>query len=216
MGKIIGIDLGTTNSVVSVMEGNEPKVIANSEGARTTPSVVAFAQNGERLVGQVAKRQAVTNPQNTVYSIKRFMGRRYDEVNEEMKMVPYEVSKSGNGGIRIGIEGKDYSAARDLGDDAAEAQAGGRGLSRREGGEGGHHRARLFQRRPAPGDQGRRPDRRSRRQAAGQRADGGGARLRSRQEDRPADRGLRLRWRHLRHLDPRGGRRCRRGEVDQR
>ncbi|MEM8930820.1 MAG: molecular chaperone DnaK [Acidobacteriota bacterium] len=110
MGKIIGIDLGTTNSVVSVMEGNEPKVIPNSEGARTTPSVVAFAQNGERLVGQVAKRQAVTNPENTVYSIKRFMGRRFDEVNEEMTMVPYGVNKSSNGGIRIKIEDKDYSA----------------------------------------------------------------------------------------------------------
>ncbi len=110
MGKIIGIDLGTTNSVVSVMEGNEPKVIPNSEGARTTPSVAAFAQNGERLVGQVAKRQAVTNPKNTIYSIKRFMGRRFDEVNEEMKMVPYEVTKSSNGGIRIKIDDKDYSA----------------------------------------------------------------------------------------------------------
>ena len=110
MGKIIGIDLGTTNSVVAVMEGNEPKVITNSEGARTTPSVVGFAGSGERLVGQVAKRQAVTNPQNTVYSIKRFMGRRYDEVNEEMKMVPYTVEKAENGGIRIQIDDKKYSA----------------------------------------------------------------------------------------------------------
>ncbi|MEO1086480.1 MAG: Hsp70 family protein, partial [Acidobacteriota bacterium] len=110
MGKIIGIDLGTTNSVVSVMEGNEPKVIPNSEGARTTPSVVGFAQSGERLVGQVAKRQAVTNPQNTVYSIKRFMGRRFDEVSGDLKMVPYEVNKASNGGIRVKVEGKDYSA----------------------------------------------------------------------------------------------------------
>ncbi|MEM1177944.1 MAG: molecular chaperone DnaK [Acidobacteriota bacterium] len=110
MGKIIGIDLGTTNSVVSVMEGNEPKVIPNSEGARTTPSVVGFAQSGERLVGQVAKRQAVTNPQNTVYSIKRFMGRRFDEVNDDLKMIPYEVTKASNGGIRVKVEGKDYSA----------------------------------------------------------------------------------------------------------
>ena len=110
MGKIIGIDLGTTNSVVSVMEGSEPKVIPNSEGSRTTPSVVAFTDGGERLVGQVAKRQAVTNPQNTVYSIKRFMGRRYDEVNDEMKMVPYEVKESKNGGIRVNVQGKDYSA----------------------------------------------------------------------------------------------------------
>ncbi|MEM7351723.1 MAG: molecular chaperone DnaK [Acidobacteriota bacterium] len=109
MGKIIGIDLGTTNSVVSVMEGNEGKVIANAEGARTTPSVVGFAQGGERLVGQVAKRQAVTNPQNTIYSIKRFMGRRYDEVNEEMKMVPFKVEKAENGDVRVDIEGKKYS-----------------------------------------------------------------------------------------------------------
>ena len=92
MSKIIGIDLGTTNSVVAVMEGGEPVVIANQEGGRTTPSVVAFTKSGERLVGQVAKRQAVTNAENTVYSIKRFMGRRYDEVNEEMKMVPYKVT----------------------------------------------------------------------------------------------------------------------------
>src|SRR2546429_7962453 len=91
MAKIIGIDLGTTNSVVAVMEGGEPKVIANEEGGRTTPSVVAFTKTGERLVGQVAKRQAITNPENTIYSIKRFMGRRYDEVNDEMKMVPYKV-----------------------------------------------------------------------------------------------------------------------------
>ena len=110
MGKIIGIDLGTTNSVVAVMEGNEPKVITNSEGARTTPSVVGFAGSGERLVGQVAKRQAVTNPQNTVYSIKRFMGRRFDEVSEEMTMVPYKVEKADNGGIRVLIDDKKYSA----------------------------------------------------------------------------------------------------------
>lgn len=93
MGKIIGIDLGTTNSVVAVMEGGEPKVIVNEEGSRITPSVVAFTRDGEVLVGQVAKRQAVTNPENTIFSIKRFMGRNYDEVNEEMKMVPYKVIK---------------------------------------------------------------------------------------------------------------------------
>ena len=96
MGKIIGIDLGTTNSVVAVMEGGEPKVIANEEGGRTTPSVVGFTKSGERLVGQVAKRQAITNPENTVYSIKRFMGRRFDEVSEEMKMVPYKVVRQGD------------------------------------------------------------------------------------------------------------------------
>ena len=95
MAKIIGIDLGTTNSVVAVMEGGEPKVIANEEGGRTTPSVVGFTKSGERLVGQVAKRQAITNPENTVYSIKRFMGRRGNEVNDEMKMVPYKVKPAG-------------------------------------------------------------------------------------------------------------------------
>jgi len=109
MSRIIGIDLGTTNSVVAVMEGTEAKIVPNSEGARTTPSVVAFTQGGERLVGQVAKRQAVTNPHNTVYSIKRFMGRRFDEVTEEMKMVPYEVEKTDTGGLRVKALGKTYS-----------------------------------------------------------------------------------------------------------
>jgi molecular chaperone DnaK len=101
MSKIIGIDLGTTNSVVAVMEGDQPTVIQNAEGSRLTPSVVAFSKTGERLVGQVAKRQAVTNPENTVFSIKRFMGRRYDEVNEEMRMVPYQVERASNGDVRV-------------------------------------------------------------------------------------------------------------------
>jgi molecular chaperone DnaK len=109
VSKIIGIDLGTTNSVVAVMEGGEPKVIPNAEGNRTTPSVVAFTKNGERLVGQVAKRQSVTNPKNTIFSIKRFMGRKYAEVNEEMKMVPYEVERAENGDVRVSVEGKKYS-----------------------------------------------------------------------------------------------------------
>ncbi len=109
MSKIIGIDLGTTNSVVAVMEGGEPTVITNSEGGRTTPSVVAFTKDGSRLVGQVAKRQAVTNPENTVYSIKRFMGRRYNEVSEEIKQVPYKVQGSGNGDVRIVAGGKEWS-----------------------------------------------------------------------------------------------------------
>jgi molecular chaperone DnaK len=109
MSKIIGIDLGTTNSVVAVMEGNEPKVIVNAEGSRITPSVVGFAKNGERLVGQVAKRQAVTNPENTIFSIKRFMGRKFNEVNEEMKMVPYKVEQAANGDVRIDVSGKMYS-----------------------------------------------------------------------------------------------------------
>ena len=108
MAKIIGIDLGTTNSCVAVMEGGEPKVIPNEEGGRTTPSVVGFTKTGERLVGQVAKRQAITNPENTVYSIKRFMGRRYDEVNEEMKMVPYKVVQSGDH-VAVMAQGKEYT-----------------------------------------------------------------------------------------------------------
>ena len=109
MSKIIGIDLGTTNSVVAVMEGGQPAVIPNQEGGRTTPSVVGFTKNGERLVGQVAKRQAVTNPENTIYSIKRFMGRRFNEVSEEMKLVPYKVVAGENGDARVDIQGKRYS-----------------------------------------------------------------------------------------------------------
>jgi molecular chaperone DnaK len=108
MAKIIGIDLGTTNSCVAVLEGGEPKVIPNEEGARTTPSIVAFSKSGERLVGQVAKRQAITNPENTIFSIKRFMGRRYNEVNDEMKMVPFKVSQQGD---HVGVlaQGKEYT-----------------------------------------------------------------------------------------------------------
>jgi molecular chaperone DnaK len=108
MAKIIGIDLGTTNSCVAVLEGGEPKVIPNEEGARTTPSVVGFAKSGERLVGQVAKRQAITNPENTIYSIKRFMGRRYNEVSDEMKMVPYKVVQQGDH-LAVVAQGKEYT-----------------------------------------------------------------------------------------------------------
>src|SRR5450759_1543236 len=108
MAKIIGIDLGTTNSCVAVMEGGEPKVIANEEGGRTTPSVVGFTKTGERLVGQVAKRQAITNPENTVFSIKRFMGRRFDEVSEELKMVPYKVERDGDH-LAVMAQGKKYT-----------------------------------------------------------------------------------------------------------
>src|SRR4051794_9976463 len=109
MSKIIGIDLGTTNSVVAVMEGGEPVVITNPEGSRITPSVVGFTKSGERLVGQVAKWQAVTNPENTVFSIKRFMGRKFDEVTEEMKMVPYRVVRASNADARVSADGKEYS-----------------------------------------------------------------------------------------------------------
>src|SRR6186997_436858 len=109
-GKVIGIDLGTTNSVVAVMEAGQPAVIVNQEGSRITPSVVGFAKNGERLVGQVAKRQAVTNPENTVFSIKRFMGRRFDEVSDESRRVPYKVASAGSD-ARVEIMGKMYSPA---------------------------------------------------------------------------------------------------------
>ena len=109
MAKVIGIDLGTTNSVVAVVEGGNPTVIANQEGSRLTPSVVGFTKEGEILVGQVAKRQGITNPENTVFSIKRFMGRRYDEVVQEIKLVPYKAVKAGNGDARIEVRGKQYA-----------------------------------------------------------------------------------------------------------
>ncbi|MEX0843223.1 MAG: Hsp70 family protein, partial [Gemmatimonadota bacterium] len=107
MGKVIGIDLGTTNSVVSVMEGGEPVVIPNAEGGRTTPSVVAFSKDGERLVGQVARRQAITNPENTISSIKRFMGRRYDEVSQERDLVPYDVVRDDQGRVQVRVPNAD-------------------------------------------------------------------------------------------------------------
>jgi molecular chaperone DnaK len=107
--KVIGIDLGTTNSCVAIMQGGEPVVIANSDGARTTPSVVGFSKNGERLVGQAAKRQAITNPENTIFSIKRFMGRRHEEVLAEEKLVPYKVVKGSGGDLRVKVSGKEYT-----------------------------------------------------------------------------------------------------------
>ena len=215
-GKVIGIDLGTTNSVVAVMEGGQPAVIVNQEGARITPSVVAFAKDGERLVGQVAKRQAVTNPENTVFSIKRFMGRKFDEVATR------SVARAVQGRPRaerrrLGRGARqEVLAARNLRDGAAEAEAGGGGLPRREGHRRGHHRAGVLQRRAAAGHQGRRQDRRPERAAHHQRADRGGAGLRPRQEEGRDDRRLRLRRRHVRHLGARGGRGRRRGEGDQR
>ena len=155
-GRVIGIDLGTTNSVVSVMENGQPVVIVNQEGARTTPSVVGFGKDGERLVGQVAKRQAVTNPENTVFSVKRFMGRKFNEVTEETKRVPYTVAQTAerrraHHGARQAV-----FAARDLRDGAAEVEAGRGRLSRRKGQRRGDHRAGVLQRLAAPGHQGRR------------------------------------------------------------
>src|SRR6202795_2463 len=109
MSKVIGIDLGTTNSCMAVLEGGEPTVVANAEGGRTTPSVVGFAKDGQRLLGSPARRQQVTNPQNTIFSIKRFMGRKYDEVSEEMKIVPYEVVKGQNDDVRVKAGGNEYA-----------------------------------------------------------------------------------------------------------
>src|SRR5712692_7149504 len=155
MGKIIGIDLGTTNSVVAVMEGGEPTVIPSAEGGRTVPSVVAFTKTGERLVGQLAKRQAVTNPANTVYSIKRFMGRRWDdpEVKRSKELVPYTVEKDPKSdGVAV------KHAAGDQRDDPPEAQDGRGGLPRREDHRRGDHRPGLLRRHAAPSDQGRRAD----------------------------------------------------------
>ena len=127
MAKVIGIDLGTTNSVVAVMEGGDPVVIPNAEGGRTTPSVVAFTKDGERLVGQVARRQAITNPKNTIFSIKRFMGRKEAEVKEEETMIPYKVEAGPNGDVRVDVRGKQYSppeiSAMILGKLKADAEA---------------------------------------------------------------------------------------------
>ena len=216
MGKTIGIDLGTTNSAVAVLTGGEPEVLPNAEGGRTTPSVVGFSKTGERLVGTVAKRQAVTNPENTIFSVKRFMGRKYAEVDEEMKIVPYEVVRGrerrrAHPGGRQGVQ-----PARDQRDDPAEAEGRRRGVPRRAGHRRGHDRAGLLQRRPAPGDQGRRQHRRPRGQAHHQRAHRGRAGLRARQGDRPDDPGLRPRRRHVRRVGARDRRRRLRGEVHRR
>ena len=216
MGKIIGIDLGTTNSVVAVMEGDAPAVIPNAEGGRTTPSVVAFAKGGERLVGQVAKRQAVTNPENTIFSIKRFMGRKFAEISEESKMVPYKVVAATNGDVRVEVGGQGATPARDLRHDPAEDEGRGRGVPGREGRQGRHHGPRLLQRLAAPGHQGRGQDRGPGSAAHRQRADRGGAGLRPGQEEGRDDRGLRLRRRHLRHLRAGGGRGRGRGQGHQR
>ena len=218
MAKVIGIDLGTTNSCVAVMDGKSAKVIENSEGQRTTPSIVAFTDDGERLVGQPAKRQAVTNPEHTFFAVKRLIGRRYDDpmTEKDKGLVPYKIVKAEQW-RRLGRgRRQEIFPLADFRLHPAEDEGDRRGLSRREGRAGGDHGSRLLQRRPAPGHQGRRQDRRPRGAAHHQRADRGGARLRPRQEGRQDHRGLRPRRRHLRHLHPRDRRRRVRGEVDQR
>ena len=217
MAKVIGIDLGTTNSCVAVMDGKDAKVIENAEGARTTPSIVAFTDDGERLVGQPAKRQAVTNPENTHLRgqapDRPPLRRSGDREGQEARPLQ---DRQGRQWRCLGRGRRQEAVAlADLGDDPAEDEGNGGSLSRREGREGGHHRSRLFQRRPAPGHQGRRQDRRPRSAAHHQRADRGRARLRPRQEGRQDHRRLRPWRRHLRHLGARDRRRRVRGEVDQ-
>ena len=218
MGKVIGIDLGTTNSCVAVMEGKNPKVIENAEGMRTTPSIVAFTDDGERLVGQPAKRQAVTNPERTIFAVKRLIGRRYDDpmVAKDKKLVPYKIAE-GRQRRRLGRDRRqELFAFADFRLHPAEDEGDRRILSGPEGRPGRHHGAGLFQRRPAPGHQGCRQDRRPRGAAHHQRADRGRARLRSRQAEDRHHRGLRPGRRHLRRLHPGDRRRRVRGEVHQR
>ena len=223
MGKVIGIDLGTTNSCVAIMEGGKPRVIENSEGERTTPSIVAFTKDDEVLVGQSAKRQAVTNPQNTLYAVKRLIGRKFEdeEVQKDIGLMPYKIVKADNGDAWVEVQGKKMAPAGDLGARADEDEEDRRGLPRRAGDRGRHHGARLLQRLAAPGHQGCRAHRGPERQAHHQRAHRGGAGLRPGQAGRrPQDRRLRPRRRHLRHLDHRDRRSRRRapvrGALDQR
>ena len=202
MGKVIGIDLGTTNSCVAVMEGSTPKVIENAEGMRTTPSIVAFTEDGERLVGQPAKRQAVTNPERTIFAVKRLIGRRYDDpmVEKDKKLVPYKITRAVER-RRLGRGGRqELFTLADLRLHPAEDEGDRGSLSGQQGRAGRHHGPGLLQRRPAPGHQGRRQDRRPRSAAHHQRADRGRAGLRPRQAEDRHDRGLRPRRRHVRRV----------------
>ena len=173
MAKVIGIDLGTTNSCVAVMEGSTPKVIENAEGARTTPSIVAFTDDGERLVGQPAKRQGVTNPERTFFAIKRLIGRTFDDpmTKKDIGLVPYKIIKAPNGDAWVAVGRQAVFALADLGLHPAEDEGDRRSLSRPDRDPGRHHGPGLFQRRPASGHQGRRQDRRPRSAAHHQRAD---------------------------------------------
>ena len=145
MAKIIGIDLGTTNSVVAIMEGDQPKVLINAQGSRLTPSVVAFTDKGERLVGQTAKHQQVTNPKNTVFCIKRFMGRRHNEVASEEKMVPYEHRRRAGRTVQVEIRGKEYTPEANLRHHPSGPEKDRRRLSRRKSDRGGDHRPGVLQ-----------------------------------------------------------------------
>ena len=216
MARVIGIDLGTTNSCVAIMDGGKPRVIENSEGDRTTPSIVAFTKDDEVLVGQSAKRQAVTNPHNTLYAIKRLIGRKLRRRGRaEGRRHGAVQDREGRQRRRLGRRARqEDGAAGDLGARAHEDEEDGRGLPRRAGHRSRDHGAGLFQRLAAPGDQGRRPHRRAHRQAHHQRADGGRARLRPGQGGRRPQGGrVRPRRRHVRHLDHRVRRRGRRAPV---
>ena len=210
MSRVIGIDLGTTNSCVAIIENGQPSVIPNAGGYKTTPSMFAVTQDGKRLVGHLAKRQAITNARNTVYAIEApdrpaLRRRRGAEVHRALPVrdrarPERRPAHRGRGqGVHVHRDRLDHPA-RD------EARRGGVPGRARAG--GGDHGTGLLQRRPAPVHQGRRPHRGARGAADHQRADGRGARLRLRQEERREDRRLRPRRRHLRHLDPRDGRRA--------
>ncbi len=164
MSKVIGIDLGTTNSCVAVMEGRNAKVIENSEGTRTTPSIVAFTESGERLVGQAAKRQAVTNPENTFFAIKRLIGRRFTDpmVKKDTDLVPYKIVTGDNGDAWVEGRGKKYAPSQISAFILQKMKETAEVLSRRNGHRSGDYGSRVFQRQPAPGDQGCRQNCRAR------------------------------------------------------
>jgi hypothetical protein len=215
MSKIVGIDLGTTNSVVAVIEGGDAVVIPNAEGGRTTPSVVAFTKGGERLVGQTARRQAVVNPENTVASIKRFMGRRFDDPDARRAGLLRDRGRPlGDAARAHPAEKQKLFAPGDQRHDPGKLKHRRRGLFGRAGDAGRDHRAGLLQRQPAPGHQGRRQDRRPGGAAHHQRADRGRAGLWPGQKRTRDDPGLRPGRRHLRRLHPGGGRRRGRGQGD--
>jgi len=171
MGRIIGIDLGTTNSCVAVLEGNTPKVIENSEGARTTPSIIAYQEDGEVLVGASAKRQAVTNPRNTLYAVKRLIGRKFTEkeVQKDIDLMPYTIAKADNGDAWVEVRGKKMAPPQVSADVLRKMKKTAEDYLGRRSDRGRHPRARLLQRQPAPGHQGRRPHRRPGSQAHHQR-----------------------------------------------
>jgi molecular chaperone DnaK len=170
MSKIIGIDLGTTNSCVSVMEGNEPVVVTNAEGKRTTPSIIAFIEGGERKVGEPAKRQAITNPTKTIYSIKRFMGSSFDEVKKEASRVPYEVVKGDNNTPRVKIDDRMYTPQEISAMTLQKMKKTAEDYLGAEVTWSGHHSSCLLQRRPAAGHEGSRRNCRTRSEANHQRA----------------------------------------------